>query len=161
MRLHMLLHQTHRVLLTVASVAVVTGCASLTEPADPVVGVFVLSAIEGRPLPYLLRSSSLLTPESVTLVVADTLRFLADGRGEWRGTRLVREHPDSAATESLHLVTFRHRRVGTSIAVDSLDCGPDCVVSPFGSPFVYSGSVVLWLYPPGRWTYTRVDGVAP
>lgn len=159
MRLHIPARQVRRIALTVASVAAVMGCAP-TEPTAPVVGVFALSAIEGQPLPVVIESTSILNPDAESIVLADTLKFFADGHGEWRGTSLWRAHPDSAAIESSHLLTFRHRRSGTSIDLDSLDCGADCLPGP--PPYlVYSGSVVRRVHAPGYWTYTRVDGIAP
>ena len=103
----------------------VAGCGSVADP-DAFEGTFVLTEINGAPLPVVTPSWVDTQAGWETSVVADTLIFEASGRGAWHSI-WRRRVLAGGAEEMLRVpVPFRYLRRGAELTVVFLECAPEC-----------------------------------
>ena len=82
--------------LACAALLVLAGCGELPLAPESVVGTYVLTAVDGQPAPAVLATDA----ERTILLVADTIRFDADGGYAGRSCERSVDHVRDGATES-------------------------------------------------------------
>lgn len=113
----------------VLALGVIACDPAMTPPAaEPLVGTFALVSVDGRPLPHV--STSPFLPSFESRLLADTLIFAANGTGRGVSASINRDLTTQVETRRSLVRTFRHARTGDRVVVDSLECGPDCAISP-------------------------------